>query len=322
MDVLLISGHMKLLIAYDGTPPADAAIDDLTMAGLPETGEALVVSVADVWLPPENLQDEDEPINPRVEAIVETHRQRAREAVTEAAQVAERARERVLHHFPKWSVTAEGSYGSAAWELVERAEAVNADLIVIGSHGRSAVGRLFLGSVSQKVLTEARCSVRVARGKVEVDPKPAQIVIGFDSSHGSAAAVEAVAARSWREGSKVCLLGVLDPVSPTMVGRFVPPVVGWVEGENTSMEAVLRDHADAAADSLSATGLDVDIRILSGDPKSVIVDEAEAIHADSIFLGANRYGSKLERFLLGSVSAAVAARAHCSVEVVRRKAAV
>ena len=71
---------MKILIAYDGTPPADAAIDDLTMAGLPEKGEALVFSVADVWLPPENLQD-DEERNPYVEGIVEGHRQKAREAV-------------------------------------------------------------------------------------------------------------------------------------------------------------------------------------------------------------------------------------------------
>ncbi|MDI1241644.1 MAG: hypothetical protein PSX80_06955, partial [bacterium] len=102
---------MKILIAYDGTPPADAAIDDLTMAGLPETGEAIVLSVAEVWLPPENLQDE-ETINPYIEGIVEGHRQRAREAVAAARGFAERARERILNHFPKWTVTAEGTYGS------------------------------------------------------------------------------------------------------------------------------------------------------------------------------------------------------------------
>ena len=54
---------MKILIAYDGTSPADAAIDDLSMAGLPPTGEAVVLSIAEVWLPPENLQS-DEEINP------------------------------------------------------------------------------------------------------------------------------------------------------------------------------------------------------------------------------------------------------------------
>lgn len=45
-------GVMRLLVAYDGSECADAALDDLTHAGLPLNGEALVVSVAEVWLPP------------------------------------------------------------------------------------------------------------------------------------------------------------------------------------------------------------------------------------------------------------------------------
>src|SRR6478672_12966574 len=44
--------QMKLLIAYDGSKCADSALDDLTHAGLPDVGEALVMSVAEVWLPP------------------------------------------------------------------------------------------------------------------------------------------------------------------------------------------------------------------------------------------------------------------------------
>ena len=43
---------MKLLIAYDGSDSADSALDDLTHAGLPATGEALVMTIAEVWLPP------------------------------------------------------------------------------------------------------------------------------------------------------------------------------------------------------------------------------------------------------------------------------
>jgi nucleotide-binding universal stress UspA family protein len=53
-----------------------------------------------------------------------------------------------------------------------------------------------------------------------------------------------------------------------------------------------------------------------GDPKHVLLDEAEQWGADCLFVGA-RGLSRIERFLLGSVSAAVAARAQCSVEVVR-----
>lgn len=311
---------MKILVAYDGTPPADAAIDDLTMAGLPKSAEAVVLSVAEVWLSPENLKD-DGSTNPYIEGIVAGHRERAREAVKVAREFADRAREQILNHFPGWTVTVEGTYGSPAWELLERAESIDADLIVVGSHGRSAIGRLFLGSVSQKVLTEARCSVRVARGKIEVDTKPPQIVIGFDASEGAHAAVDAAASREWSPGSKACLVGVVNPISASMAGQFVPPVVGWVEEENVAMESLLEGLAGQAAERLKAAGLDVDIRILSGDPKGLIVDEAETLHADCIFMGANRYGSRFERFLLGSVSAAVAARAHCSVEVVRKRAA-
>lgn len=309
---------MKILIAYDGTPPADAAIDDLSMAGLPSTGEAVVLSIAEVWLPPENLQNEED-INPYIESIVEEHRKRAREAVAGAQTLAERAREQALNHLPKWKISAEGTYGSPAWEVLDRSEMFDAGLVIVGSHGRSAIGRLFLGSVSQKVLTEARCSVRVARGKVEVDPKPVQLVVGFDASKGAQAAVEAVRSRTWPAGSKACLLGVVNPVNATIAGQFVPPVVAWFEEENVALENLLEGLAGQAAESLKSAGLEVDIRIVSGDPKSVIVDEAESLRADCVFVGANRYGSRFERFLLGSVSAAVAARAHCSVEVVRTK---
>src|ERR1041385_2871383 len=43
---------MKILIGYDGSECAYAALDDLTQAALPSTGEAHILSVAEVWLPP------------------------------------------------------------------------------------------------------------------------------------------------------------------------------------------------------------------------------------------------------------------------------
>jgi nucleotide-binding universal stress UspA family protein len=73
---------------------------------------------------------------------------------------------------------------------------------------------------------------------------------------------------------------------------------------------------DAMAAPLHERGLAVSSVITAGDPKQVLLDEAEHWGADSLFVGA-RGLSRVERFLLGSVSAAVAARAHCSVEVVR-----
>ncbi len=69
---------------------------------------------------------------------------------------------------------------------------------------------------------------------------------------------------------------------------------------------------------LKSGGLKTDLLIVTGNPKHIIAEVAEKRHADMIFVGANRFGTRLDRFMIGSVSAAVAARAHCSVEVVRK----
>lgn len=82
-----------------------------------------------------------------------------------------------------------------------------------------------------------------------------------------------------------------------------------------------RHAVDAAAEELrsASPGLAVTPLVHEGDPKRVLLDAAEHWGADCVFVGAKGH-SRLERFLLGSVSSAVAARAKCSVEVVRQGA--
>ena len=75
----------------------------------------------------------------------------------------------------------------------------------------------------------------------------------------------------------------------------------------------------AAAEALEATGFAVSRLVADGNPKQLLVEEAQRWRADCIFLGAQGLRGH-ERYLLGGVAAAVAARAHCSVEVVRQAA--
>ena len=86
--------------------------------------------------------------------------------------------------------------GSPAHEVLNLAREWDPRLIVVGSHGRSALGRFVLGSVSQKVLTEAQTSVRVARPTTGTGASAARIVVGVDGSAGAEEAVRAVAARA------------------------------------------------------------------------------------------------------------------------------
>jgi nucleotide-binding universal stress UspA family protein len=319
---------MKLLIAYDGSRCSDAALDDLVRAGISDDCEALVVSVADVWLPPPTANgkgngnvvqpDPDVHLGARYERVVREHYEKNRSLVAEAQTLANHAKQRLERMFPKWRVTAKATYGSPAWELLAQADEFGADLIVVGSHGHSALSRFVLGSISQKVLTEARCSVRVSRGKIEVDPVPTRIVIAFDGSKGAQVAVDAISKRPWREFSEVRIVTALDNVAPSAIGRFISPVRQAVQEVNDLEREWVEELADAAADKLQSAGFTAALHLLPGNAKEVIVAEAERWGADCIFVGANAFGTKLERFLLGSTSAAIAARAHCSVEVVRK----
>ncbi|HEU4597290.1 MAG TPA: universal stress protein [Pyrinomonadaceae bacterium] len=284
----------KILIAYDGSACSDAALKDLGRAGLPATVEASVVTVAHVFLPPpEGEVTEDELLSPATAVMVRPSQAQAEDAVTQALAVAERAAERVRENFPGWSVKAEARGDSPAWALIKMADRLGVDLVVIGSHGHSSAGgRLILGSVSQRVLYEAPCSVRVARCTDERRAGPVRLVVGFNGTHDSETAVEAVASRAWAEGSEARLINARAKTMP--------------------------EAHDAALEKLRAAGLSVSEVVRDGDPAHVLVREAEEWSADSIFVG-TRDLHGFRHLLHGSISSAVAASAQCSVEVTRAK---
>lgn len=312
--------HMKILIGYDGSDCAEAALDDLAQAGLPKEAEAIVMSVTEVWLPPppaSSYEIVERATKVRVPADLQKVYAKGSRAVKEARALAERGAARVRSSFPKWKVRTEATYGSPAWELVFKADKWKPDLIVVGSHGRSALGRFVLGSISQRVLTEARSSVRVARGRLDEPETPVRIILGIDGSPASRAALREVAGRCWPAQSQVRVVVVDDPLEATFIGGLVPPVVESLAFSNRTDRARVGKLAEDAARLIRAKGLHASAAIEEGDPKHVLPQVAEKWGANCIFVGATGFSNRFERFLLGSVSAAVAARAHCSVEVVR-----
>jgi nucleotide-binding universal stress UspA family protein len=79
----------------------------------------------------------------------------------------------------------------------------------------------------------------------------------------------------------------------------------------------VQEFVDAAAKKLRGAELIVSSKIEEGDPKSLIIANAEEWGAECIFIGASCARNSFENFLLGSVATAVVCRAHCSVEIVR-----
>lgn len=313
---------MKILIGYDGSDCADAALDDLTLAGLPTTGEAHILSVAEVWLPPpppSSYEIVEEARKAKSPAELQRDFAKGCKAAKEALLLADRARERVQSIFPNWKVNADSSCGSPAWELVAKADEWKPDLIVVGSHGRTAIGRFILGSVSQRVLTEARCSVRIARGRVEEPNSPVRIIAGTDGSDASDEALRSVAARKWPAQSEVKVVLVDDPLAPEFLGKIIPPLEKMMEEDRREERAWVERISKHSLEILRAAEIKVSCVVRQGDPKRELCLAAEEWGADCIFVGSAGFSNRFERFVLGSTSAAVAARAHCSVEVVRKK---
>jgi nucleotide-binding universal stress UspA family protein len=240
-----------------------------------------------------------------------------------ARTLAEKAVGRIRSDFPGWRVEEAVVSGSPSESLILKADEWGADLLVVGSHGHTTLGRFFLGSVSHTVVAHANCSVRVARihrDKQMADPdSPVRIVIGVDGSPGAEAAIRAIASRRWPEGSEACVVNGLWSIPPVseeeeMHEHIAMQAAEWVARERPIAEEVV----ESAVEQLKAAGLATTAIIKVEEPKRLLLSEAESWDADCIFVGA-RGLSRLERLLLGSVSTAVATRAHCSVEIVRAK---
>ena len=111
---------------------------------------------------------------------------------------------------------------------------------------------------------------------------------------------------------------VVDTVMPITPNPAEPSIVKWIEVGNEESWDQVRQIFEPYAAKLRAAGLHSEVLIRRGNPADQIIDEAHTWGADCIFLGAK--GARgIDRLLLGSVSSAVSARAHCSVEVVRPK---
>ena len=194
--------------------------------------------------------------------------------------------------------------------IVQTADELGADLLVIGTHGRTGITRFLLGSVAEHIVRRATCDVLVARGQTTtaVFHRP---LVGTDFSPTSERALRAAMAVSD---------GPID-----VVHAWQYPVGTWgmhVLADRTPAMQTLRDALVTGAEQKGAelvrtheeTGREIRFHIAQGPSANVLTEMAERGH-DLIALGTHGYRG-FRRFLLGSVAEAVVRHATCSVLVV------
>lgn len=306
---------MKVLFGYDGSKAAMDALKDLAKASLPPKAQAYVLTAAPAVLPLDVLALDPSGFMAYSPAMAEAVSS-AGDPEVKAAATAEKAALLLGSLMPGWAVAFGTSGESPAHGILHQAESWGPDLIVMGSHGWSGFGKILLGSVADNVLRHAHTDVRIGRKGTRKRSGPPKLIVGFDGSPHAEAAIAEVARRHWPAGTKVHLLAATAMHFP--LSEMTEALRLTLEGKASEARAWprLERALDDAATRLGKRGLKVTSRILVEDPRKALCEEAERMGADCIFLG-SRGLSGPKRFLLGSVSAAVAAHAPCSVEIIR-----
>jgi nucleotide-binding universal stress UspA family protein len=145
---------MKILLATDGTKYSSAAVEMISKCNFTGDCELKIISIVDMAVPltieiyegfaPSTLELENAAKENAVKILAETKSQ-------------------LTDKLPGLSISTEVLLGSPESKIVETAEQMQADLIVVGSHGYNRWERLLLGSVSDSVVHHAPCSVLVVR---------------------------------------------------------------------------------------------------------------------------------------------------------------
>jgi nucleotide-binding universal stress UspA family protein len=290
---------MKILLAMDFSPASETALFAVACRPWPAGSSVQVLNVLETS---GNTDEGDmEELTRRSEALVQgaSGRLQAERIVAEPS---------IVRADPKEAI-------------VGRAKRMGADFIFVGSHGKSGLARILLGSVAASVLRNAACSVEVVRAVPPPD-RGMRILLGTDGSECSRLAAQSIAQRPWPRDTEVRILSVVEIALTTMQAAFEPPFVdaATLEGLRGSAMKRAQNAIAEAGQVLAAANLKTneELSVLVDPVKEIMLDEAAQWGADLIVVGSHgRTG--VDRLLMGSVSEAVALHAPCSVEVIRHK---
>lgn len=304
-----------ILFAYDGSVYADRALQDLNHLGFDNDDVELeVISAADIFVIPVNGEESHTAQLDIVTKLQNRSEQRVIIARQEAEQHATTAANWIRKRFPHWKVTICITEDPPTWGILNRIDTYKPQLVILGSHGRTGIERVLLGSVSQRVLSEANCSVRIVKGNKGAKER---VLLCIDHSKYSLEAVQEVISRCWPASTEFILFSTIERpfINALLEASFtLAHLYAAIEEELKTERATIK----AQYGSLFPPGQKVLVEVCRGNPKRTTIKEAADWGITTIFLGA-KGNTDLENGGLGSVASTIAAHAQCTVEIVRKK---
>jgi nucleotide-binding universal stress UspA family protein len=289
---------LRILIAIDGSGSSGAVIQEAAARPWPEGSTFALMTALDPFF------------FTKAPLLLEEAKKSTTEVLEQAAKPLRDA---------GWSVETNMILENPRHGIPKSAEDWKADLIMVGSHGKSAFARLLLGSTAQAVLRHAKCSVEIVRcldGELTTGDKGMRILIPTDGSEDAQKAVNAVVGLRWAKETIVRVISC--PELPMLVGELPYYEPEQLRELTRNSEVQAEESVKAAAAMFEKAGMKVETEVTEPKdaPVRAILESADSWKADVIVMGSHgRRG--LDRIVLGSVSESVALHAHCSVEVVR-----
>jgi nucleotide-binding universal stress UspA family protein len=211
--------------------------------------------------------------------------------------------------------------GNPARKITSSADAIQADLIMIGTRGNTGFKHLLLGSVAEEVVRSAKQPVLTVHPGDDRPIEPVRTLLFPTDFSATADFALGVATRllAGSNQAKILLVHTFN------IASSVVPLGGFGNGatplfvENAQQ---LAEKATApAAQALRARGFEVEILVARGDPAEIVIELAAERNVDVIVMG-TRGHSKIRQFLLGSTAERVVEHAKCPVMTVHAPSSV
>jgi len=199
-------------------------------------------------------------------------------------------------------------------EIVRRAEAWGATLLVVGSHGRTGLSRMLLGSVAERVVRYAHCPVLVLRPS----ETSSVVVVATDLSDPSLPAIARGADEARVRGARLVVVHAVDSLLHGYLQVAGAPFGGTSAIPSAALQAETRAAlTELLQSSVARFGATGEVRVLDGAARATVVNTLEELRAELLVIGTHgRTG--LARLALGSVAEALVRLSPCSVLVVRQ----
>ena len=297
----------RILLPVEDKQFAETQIDFLAAQEFAKDAEFWLMTV----VKPLSLQDFGYKI-PRAyfETLIQEDRKIAHNFLDELEQ-------KVKGVFRKATIHKVVEYGDPSTEILNRSKEIKPDLIVLSSHGRTGLDKVFLGSVAQAVCNRANASVTIIKPTdTEAKFEKLKVLIPIDEKKFAEEQISFLKHHILPANAEIVLMNVVPTLRVYDYGACIPPsYFEELEQVEERYMATLMDFCEKKIGE-HFPNIKIHREKVYGDPKGEILHFAEAESVQWIIIGSHGR-SGFDRFFMGSVSQAVCSRAKCTVSVIR-----